>query len=258
MTNRMRPRILNAVASACLLTSGVVACGGESKGANADSSAATVAAAAVPQKSKGDAPVSNTVVWTPLIDAAMTQWRAWKGDAMPTGWTITGDVISKDGLVSDLESRAQYANFELEFDWKIGTVGNAGVFYRVTEEYDKPYWSAPEYQLRDEAMDPDAKNTLLASASVYGVYGPSAVVTKPLGEWNSARIVVAGNFVEHWLNGQQVVQYQLNSPEWIAKVKATKFAEYPNYGLARRGFLSIQGDHSGTLSIRGMRIRELP
>jgi hypothetical protein len=70
--------------------------------------------------------------------------------------------------------------------------------------------------------------------------------------------VVAGNFVEHWLNGEQVVQYQLNSPAWVQVVKGTKFADYPNYGLATRGFLSIQGDHSGKLSIRGMRIRELP
>lgn len=186
------PRPMNSVghraAFAVLLAGGVAACGGETKTAAGDSSAATVAAAAAPQKTKGDIPASNAVVWTPLIDASMSQWRAWKADAMPQGWTISGDTISKDGLVSDLESRAQYANFELEFDWKIGELGNAGVFYRVTEEYDKPYWSGPEYQLRDEALDPEGKNLLLASASAYGVYGPPKGVTKPLGEWNSARI----------------------------------------------------------------------
>ncbi len=242
-----------------LLSVGALACSGEGKKAGAgDSSAATVAAAATAPKSKGDAPLSNAVVWTPLIDDKMSQWRGWKTDAMPAGWTVTGDVITKDGLVGDLESRAQFANFELEFDWKVGTMANAGVFYRVTEEYDKPYWSAPEYQLRDEAMDPENKNPLLASAAAYGVWPTTRNVTKPLGEWNSARIVVSGNFVEHWLNGEQVVQYQLSGPEWTAKVKSTKFAEFPNYGLAKRGFLGIQGDHQGMLSIRGMRIRELP
>jgi predicted small secreted protein len=236
----------------------LAACGESKSGAKGDSSAATVAAASKRQTSKGDLPVSKTVVWTPLIDTKMSQWRAWKADTMSAGWTVTDSTLSKDGLVTDLESRAQYANFELEFDWKIGTMGNSGVFYRVTEEYDKPYWSAPEYQLRDEAMDPRAENLLLASGSAYAVIAPASAPTKPLGEWNSARIVVAGNFVEHWLNGQQVVQYQLNSPEWTAKVKTTKFHEYPNYGLARRGFISIQGDHPGSLSIRAMRIRELP
>jgi Domain of Unknown Function (DUF1080) len=203
-------------------------------------------------------PLSNTVVWTPLIDAGMTQWRGWKSDTLPTGWTVAGDVLSKDGPIGDLESRTMYANFELEFDWQVSALGNAGVFYRVTEEYDKPYWSAPEYQLRDDALDPDDKNLLLAAGAAYAVYGPPAGVVKPAGEWNSARIVVAGNFVEHWLNGQQVVQYQLTSADWAARVKASKFVEYPNYGLAKRGFLSIQGDHSGKLSIRAMRIRELP
>jgi hypothetical protein len=249
----MSARLLS-VALLCATAS----CGDGKLGASGDSSAATIAAAAAPQKTKGDAPLSRTVVWTPLIDAGMTQWRAWKGDTMPPGWVVTGDVLSKDGVVTDLESRAQYANFELEFDWQIGPMGNAGVFYRVTEEYDKPYWSGPEYQLRDEAMDPEGKERQLSSGAAYGVFAPPSNVTRALGEWNSARIVVAGNFVEHWLNGQQVVQYQLNSTEWAAKVTATKFAEFPNYGLAKRGFISIQGDHSGKLSIRGMRIRELP
>jgi Domain of Unknown Function (DUF1080) len=248
MSGRTLCAALLCVASAC----------GDGKSASGDSSVATIAAAAAPQRTKGDAPMSKTVVWTPLIDAGMSQWRAWKGDAMPPGWVITGDVASKDGLVTDLESRAQYANFELEFDWQVGPLANAGVFYRVTEEYDKPYWSGPEYQLRDEALDPEGKEPQLASGAAYGLFAPPSNVTKPLGEWNSSRIVVAGNFVEHWLNGQQVVQYQLNSDAWAAKVTASKFAEFPNYGLAKRGFISIQGDHSGKLSIRGMRIRELP
>lgn len=244
--------------SAMIVGGGMAACGGESAAGRGDSSAATIAAAAKPQTTKRDAPLSKAVVWTPLIDAGMNQWRGWKTDAMPTGWTVTGDVLSKDGAIGDLESRTQYANFELEFDWQVSKLGNAGVFYRVTEEYDKPYWSAPEYQLRDDELDPNDKNLMYAAGAAYGVYPPPAGVVKPAGEWNSARIVVAGNFVEHWLNGQQIVQYQLGSPDWVARVKASKFNEYPNYGLAKRGFLSIQGDHNGKLSIRGMRIRELP
>jgi hypothetical protein len=70
-------------------------------------------------------------------------------------------------------------------------------------------------------------------------------------------IVVNGNRVQHWLNGQKLLEYELGSPDWQAKVKASKFNEYPNYGLAKRGYLAIQGDHTGTLSIRNVRIREL-
>ncbi len=248
-------RFVAAVCSALALS----ACSKDSQAsAKGDSSAATVAAAAKPQTTKGDLPVSTSVVWTPLLDAGMTQWRAWKSDKMAAGWTVTDSVLTKNGSVGDIESKAQYANFELEFDWKVSEAGNAGVFYRVTEEYDKPYWSGPEYQLLDDAKHPDGTDPLRIAASAYALYGPPPHIVKAAGEWNSARIVVSGNFVEHWLNGQQVVQYQLTGTEWTAKVKASKFAEYPNYGLAKRGFISIQGDHSGQLSIRAMRIRELP
>ncbi len=241
---------------ACLIT--VTSCGEAKPAAQGDSSAATVAAAGTPQTTKGDLPVSTSVVWTSLIDSSMSQWRAYRKDAMPPGWTVTDSTLSKNGAVVDIQSKAQYANFELEFDWMIGAVSNAGVFYHVTEEYAAPYWSGPEYQLVDDPGYPGAKDTLYKSATAYGVYAAKSGVVKPVGQWNSARIVVAGNFVEHWLNGQQVVQYQFGSPDWVARVKAGKFHEYPNYGLAKRGFLAIQGDHPGQLSIRGMRIRELP
>ena len=176
----------------------------------------------------------------------------------PADWTISDSVISKDSVVSDLVTRAQFGSFELEFDWKIGPMGNAGVFYRVTDEYDRPYWSGPEYQLRDEALDPERKEPKLSSASVYGLIAPSSDVTKPLGEWNSARIVVRGDSVQHWLNGQQVAAYARTSPEWLAGVKASKFNDYPGFGRAERGAIAIQGDHNGSLALRAMRIRELP
>jgi hypothetical protein len=50
----------------------------------------------------------------------------------------------------------------------------------------------------------------------------------------------------------------LQSPAWKSKVAASKFSAYPNYGLAERGLIGIQGDHTGMLAIRGLRIRELP
>ena len=84
-----------------------------------------------------------------------------------------------------------------------------------------------------------------------------AGIVRPFDQWNTARIVVDGAHVEHWLNGKKVVTYELWSPDWKAKVAASKFAAYPNYGLARRGYIGIQGDHAGTLALRRMRIREL-
>ena len=88
-----------------------------------------------------------------------------------------------------------------------------------------------------------------------GEHAPGVV--KPAGEWNSSRIVARGPHVEHWLNGKKVVEYELWSPDWEAKVKASKFKDWPNYGRAKKGYIAIQGDHEGSLSLRNVRIREL-
>ncbi|HEY4734140.1 MAG TPA: DUF1080 domain-containing protein, partial [Gemmatimonadaceae bacterium] len=104
---------------------------------------------------------------------------------------------------------------------------------------------------------PDGKSRLTSAGSDYGLYPSPAGVVKPANEWNSSMIVVNGNTVQHWLNGQKLLEYEIGSPDWEAKVKASKFVAYPNYARASKGYIAIQGDHDGTLSIRNVRIREL-
>jgi hypothetical protein len=188
----------------------------------------------------------------------LSAWRGYKSQEVPKGWKLVDGTITKEGNAEDLVSRNQYGNFELSLDWMIAPKGNAGIFYRATEEYDHIYWSGPEYQLLDDAGHPDGKNRLTSGGSAYGLYAPPAGVIHPAGQWNSTRIIVNGKHVEHWLNGQKVVEYELESPDWTAKVKASKFGEWPNYGRASRGYIGIQGDHPGLLTLRNMKIRELP
>ncbi|MBV9344219.1 MAG: DUF1080 domain-containing protein [Gammaproteobacteria bacterium] len=182
-------------------------------------------------------------------------WRGWQAQGFPAGWRFVDGVLRKDGEVDDLISRDMFGDFELELEWKIGPAGNSGIFYRGTREYDHIYWSAPEYQLLDDAGAPDGRSRLTAAAAAYALYGAPAGVVKAAGEWNKTRLIVRGGHVEHWLNGVKVVAYELGSPDWKAKVAASKFAAYPHYGLAPRGYLGIQGDHPGGLEVRGLRIR---
>jgi hypothetical protein len=204
-------------------------------------------------------PPPPTTQWRVLFDGALLDtFRGWRSDGMPEGWHVVDGTLAKEGHVDDLVTRDQFGNFELELEWKIGKAGNSGVFYRGTREYDEIYWSGPEYQLLDDANAPDGRNPLTAAASAYGLYAPPAGVVKPFGEWNKTRIVLKGDHVEHWLNGRKVVEYDLRSPEWTAKVAASKFKEYPHYGLAKSGLIGIQGDHPGSLALRHIRIRELP
>jgi Domain of Unknown Function (DUF1080) len=214
--------------------------------------------AAVPA---GDAMATDAAAgpWRTLFDGQITDaFRGWVSEGMPSGWHVVDGALTKQGSVDELVSRDQFGNFELELEWKIGKAGNSGVFYRATREYDHIYWSGPEYQLLDDANAHDGKNRLTAAGSAYGLYAGPAGVVKPFGQWNKTRIVINANHVEHWLNGKLFVAYDLKSPAWTAKVAASKFSDYPHYGLADKGFIGIQGDHPGSLALRHIRVRELP
>lgn len=193
--------------------------------------------------------------WQVLFDGHDTDaWRGYKSDSMPGGWNIVAGTLTKTGSAEDIVTRAEYGDFELRLDWKLDTGGNAGIFYHGTEEYPKIYWTAPEYQLLDDANAPDGKSRLTSAGAAYGLYPAPAGVVKPANQWNSTRIVVQGHHVEHWLNGVKLLEYELESDDWTAKVAASKFSAWPHYGLMPRGHIAIQGDHDGALSLRNIRI----
>ena len=204
-------------------------------------------------------PTGGAGSWHALLhDHSAPDLRGWQAPGFPAGWKIEKGVLSKEGPVDDLVTVKTYGNFELELEWKLGKAGNSGVFYRGTREYDHIYWSAPEYQLLDDANAEDGKSRVTAAGAAFALYGAPAGVVHRYGHWNKTRLVVNGNHVEHWLNGKKVVEYDFNSADWKAKVAASKFSKYPNYGLATTGLIGLQGDHPGDLAIRHLRIRELP
>jgi len=194
--------------------------------------------------------------WRPLFDGtSLNAWRGFKSDAVPTGWRVAGGTLGKDDAVPDLISRDQFGDFELELDWRIGAAGNSGIFYRGTEEYDRIYWSAPEYQLLDDEKAADNKTRLTCAGASYALYPSPAGHLKPVGGWNRTRIVARGQHVEHWLNGVKLLEFEQGSADWNAKVAASKFKDWPNFGKSMRGHLAIQGDHEGALAFRNIRIR---
>jgi hypothetical protein len=215
------------------------------------------ASLAVPLAADSPGPPDGKAWRSLLEESTANAWTGWTAPGLPSGWHVEAGVLSKVGEVEDLVSRETFKNFELELEWKLGKGGNSGIFYRGTREYDHVYWSAPEYQLLDDANARDGKNRLTAAGSAFALYGGPAGIVRPFDQWNRTRLVVNGAHVEHWLNGQRVVDYELWSPDWKARVAASKFAKYPSYGQAREGVIGIQGDHDGALAIRNIRIREI-
>lgn len=196
--------------------------------------------------------------WRAMTSATSADmWRGYKMTTMPPGWTVVDGVLSKTKTTEDIITKEEFTDFEFEMEWKLAKGGNSGLFYRASEEFNRVYWSAVEYQLLDDANAADGKNRLTSAAAAYGLYAPPVGVVKPFGEWNTTRVVVKGAHVEHWLNGQKVVDYTLWSPDWEAKVQASKFKTWEKYGRGKTGHIAIQGDHNGELTLRNMRIRTL-
>jgi hypothetical protein len=196
--------------------------------------------------------------WRTLFDGtSLDAWRGYKGAPIPSGWHITDKSLAKDVPVADIVTKDEFGDFELEIEWKIGEAGNSGIFYRGTEEYDHIYWSGPEYQLLDDIKGADNKSRLTCAGAAYAIYPSPEGHLKPVGDWNSTRIIAKGSHVEHWLNGFKLLEYEFGSPDWLSRVQASKFSAYPNYGRAKSGHIGLQGDHAGTLAFRNIRIREL-
>ena len=204
--------------------------------------------------------------WQTLFDGkSLDAWRGYKSQTMPAGWRIEGGALVKDDRVPDIITKDQYGDFELELEWKIGEAGNSGIFYRGIEDpdykgeknNDRIYTTGPEYQLLDDIKAADNKTRLTCAAAAYGLYPSPEGHLKPVGQWNKTRIVAKGAHVEHWLNDVKVVEYELWSPDWEAKVQAAKFKDWPKFGRAKRGHIGLQGDHEGPLAFRNIRIREL-
>jgi 3-keto-disaccharide hydrolase len=203
-------------------------------------------------------PAEHAAGWRLLFDGKTTDgWRGYRMDSVPAGWQVVDGALTRVAGGDDILAREPFANFMLELDWNIAPGGNSGILYRVTEEYDAPYWSGPEMQVLDDAGHPDGKSPLTSAGASYALYPAPRGIVKPAGEWNHVRIVVNGNHVEHWLNGTRVVEYELGSPDWVARVAKSKFAKWRDFGRATAGYIDLQ-DHGDRVAFKNIKIRVLP
>jgi hypothetical protein len=208
-------------------------------------------------------PAEKKAGWTLLFDGkSMDQWKGFRKDQVPDSWTIQDGAIALTGKGGgDILTKNQYENYEFTVDWKISEGGNSGIIYNVSEDpqYKATYHTGPEMQVLDNEKHPDAKmgkNGNRQAGANYDMIPLSAPAVKPVGQWNTAKLVVNKGHVEHWLNGKKVVEYQLGSPEWEALVKDSKFASMPGYGRIKKGHIALQ-DHGNLVWFKNIKIRPL-
>jgi hypothetical protein len=183
-------------------------------------------------------------------------WHVYKKDSF-SGWEIANGVLSTKGGNGDLVTNAEYENFELLFDWQVSKGGNSGVFYMVQDDPKIPetYYTGIEYQLIDDLGWPDKLEEGQKSGAVYDLYPPTKAMAKPVGKWNSGRIVANKGHYEHYLNGEKVAEFDWNSPDYIKRLKASKFKDWP-FAKKTKGHIAIQ-DHGQAVSLKNVKIKIL-
>src|SRR5258706_148157 len=208
----------------------------------------------------------KTEGWRLLFDGqSLNGWQIFKARKNNT-WEVKDGTIHCKALNenvkgdgderSDLMTTDEFENFEFVCDWKISPKGNSGIIYRVTEEFEQPYYSGPEYQLiDDERYTPKPTDKQLTGAD-YDMYVTAPKTMKPVGEWNSTKIVVNGKHVEHWLNGQKIVEYDLGSPDWQKRKDGSKWKDAKGYGMATKGHIDLQ-DHGHEVWFKNVMIKTL-
>lgn len=192
-------------------------------------------------------------------------WRSYGEAAANPEWIVEDGAIVLDADESttemtggDLITIGQYENFELELEWKISSGGNSGIFFGVREidGQNVAYETGVEMQVLDDDIHADGGNAETSAGSCYALYAASEDVVRPVGEYNSVRIIVQNARVEHWLNGHKIVEYEIGSDDWANRVAASKFADWEHFARYRKGHIALQ-DHTDRVWYRNIRLREL-
>jgi hypothetical protein len=165
----------------------------------------------------------------------LTHWRADEKDASKH-WTVRDGVLHYDGKGDSLRTAKDYGDFELFVDWKIGPGGDSGIYLR----------GLPQVQIWDPSLRVAEG---VGSGGLYnnkvGPSKPSKVADKPIGEWNTFRILMKGDRVTVYLNGELVVD-------------DVPLEHYPKYDspIPDKGTIELQ-HHGNPLEFRNIYIREL-
>ena len=197
-------------------------------------------------------------------------WRDYNGDSLTNGWRVVDGCIQASGEGGDasgyIVTDKKYANFELVWDWKLTHGGNSGMLYHVIEnpKFPVPYVTGPEYQRSDhegwEEVNAPAKLEEWQKLGVdYAMHLPDydKMHVNPVGEWNTSKIVFDNGHVEHWLNGEKILEFEAWTDDWFAKKASGKWGDATEYGLAHEGVICLQ-DHGDPASFRNIKIKELP
>lgn len=211
-------------------------------------------------------PLEEESGWKLLFDGkSFDGWRNFRKAAVVADrWAVEDGCLHLYGrnagrnIGGDLITLENFANFEFAFEWMAGPGVNSGVKYLI-DEYFAPSRSPVsfEYQIQVEEDPAQPKRKPIHSTgALYDMMPTSGGVVRPAGMFNDSRIVVQGMHVEHWLNGEKVLEFDRGSAPFRELVAKSKFWKWPGFGLNASGHLGLQ-DHGGEIWFRRLRVKPL-
>lgn len=166
--------------------------------------------------------------WKLLFDGKTLQnWHTYGGKDIGPAWRVAdgalllyaptrggnktkggGDIVTNEVIKGE---------FEFKIDWKVSPLANSGIFFFVTEDvlYKEIYHTGLELQVLDNAIYAASKqdNTHRAG-DLFGVISTGITEVKPVGEWNQIHVIHQKGQLKVIMNGFQIHDISLNSPEW--------------------------------------------
>ena len=207
--------------------------------------------------------------WELLFDGStLNGWKRYNHDTIGPLWSVQQGVIVCDGrgltegtanIGGSLITTRQFGNFELTTEWKLSPGGNSGILYHVVEgaKYKHDYETGPEFQVMDDTGWKDSLREAQKVGSNYDMFeAPATKKVNPVGEWNTARLVYNNGHVEHWLNGEKVVEFEEGSPDFTKRYKKSKWVDYPDWNKFKTGAIALQ-DHGAAVYYRNIKIKPL-
>ncbi|MCG8584377.1 MAG: DUF1080 domain-containing protein [Pirellulales bacterium] len=185
-------------------------------------------------------------------------WTTQSGAPVTKGWVVKDGMLVRKSRGGAIYTKDEYGDFDLRFEWKIDKGGNSGIKYRVAF-YKKgvrgrPGWLGGEYQIYG---DKNKSRGVHSAGALYGLFAPNEKKKlRPADEFNESRIVVRGSHIEHWLNGEKIVEADVDSDEWKKRIAKSKFNIVPGFFQNPKGRIQIQ-DHGAPVSFRNITLREL-
>jgi hypothetical protein len=179
-----------------------------------------------------------------------SQWTTVTGRPVQKGWRMEDGVVHRYSKGGDIITKEAYKDFELSFEWKISKAGNSGVKYRTRGKL------GLEYQVLDDLNHRDNHISSHLAGSLYDlVSAPKNKPLLPVGQWNQAKIIAQRNLVQHWMNGEKIVEISMDSPEWKDCFQMSKYKAQKGFGTWT-GPILLQ-DHSDPAWFRNLRIKKL-